>query len=123
MIGSKLRNSDSAYLKRKHYLPLFLDPLLSVTYGVVTAGTYSLLYPQLNVLTVPPAVQNVTLSINIEGKWILPDESISNDSILSIGNFSAQKDGIYKFNIVNLDGITVCVIQIQLTVTNTVSGK
>ena len=106
----------------KNYLPVFLDPLLSVTYGVVSAGTYSLLYPQLNVLTVP-AVQNVTLSTNIVGKWILPDESISNDSILSICNFSAQKDGIYKFNVTNLDGIIVCVIQIQLTVTNTVSGK
>ena len=74
-------------------------------------------------LTVPSAVPNVILSVNTEGKWILPDESISNGSILSTGNFSAHKNGIYKFNMVNLDGITVCVMHIQLTVTNTVSGK
>ena len=105
------------------YYLTFLVPLLSITYGVVTAGTYSSNNLQLNVLTIPSAVQNVTLSINIEGKWILPDESISNDSILPIDNFSTHKNGIYKFNATNLDGISVCVIQIRLTSINTISGE
>ena len=68
----------------------------------------------MNTLSVPSAVQDITLSSNIEGKWTLPDNSESTSSVLTIPNFSSQNNGAYKFYINNWDGVEVCVIQIIL---------
>ena len=76
----------------------------------------------MNTLSVPSAVQDITLSINIEGRWILPDNSNSTNSILTIPNFSSQNNGVYKFYINNWDGVKVCAIQIELTTSNTING-
>ncbi|KAI6654008.1 hypothetical protein LOD99_11463, partial [Oopsacas minuta] len=43
-----------------------IAPLLTISYGVVPAGSVSLLYPDVNTLAVPSAVQDVILSINID---------------------------------------------------------
>ena len=76
----------------------------------------------MNTLSVPSAVQDITLSINIEGKWNHSDNSQSTNSILTIPNFSSQNNGVYKFYINNWDGAEVCAIQITLTTTSTVTG-
>ena len=68
----------------------------------------------MNTLSVPSAVQDITLSINIEGKWTLPNNSNSTNSVLTIPNFSSQNNGVYKFYTNNWDGTEVCVIQITL---------
>ena len=96
--------------------------MLNISYGVVLDKSYSLVYPELNELSVPSAVQTITLSINIEGKWNLPDNSNSTDSILIILNFSSQNNGVYKFFINNWSGIEVCAIQINLTTTTAIKG-
>ena len=71
----------------------------------------------MNMLLVPSAVQDITLSSNIEGKWTLPDNSNSTNSIQTIPNFSSQNNGVYKFYTTNWDDVEVCVIQIDLTIT------
>ena len=76
----------------------------------------------MNTLSVPSAVQDITLSINIDGKWTLPDNSQLTNSILTIPNFSSQNNGVYKFYIINWDGVEVCAIQITLTTTTTITG-
>ena len=81
-------------------------------------GNYSLAYPAMNSLLVLSAEQDVTLSTNIEGKWNLPNNSNSTNSILTIPNFSSQNNGVYKFYIINWDGVEVYAIQIDL-----ISGK
>ena len=73
-------------------------------------------------LSVPSAVQDITLSINIEGKWTLPNNSNSTNSVLTIPNFSSQNNGTYKFYIINWDDVEVCAIQIELTTSNTIIG-
>ena len=96
--------------------------MLNISYGVVFAKSYSLVYPELNELSVPSAVQTIILSINIEGKWNLPDNSNSNNSKLTIPNFPSQNNGTYKFYINNWSGIEVCAIQINLTTTTAIKG-
>ena len=76
----------------------------------------------MNTLSVPSAVQDITLSINIEGKWTLPDNFNSTNSVLTIPNFSTQNNGVYKFYTNNWDGVEVCVIQIDLTTTTAITG-
>ena len=76
----------------------------------------------MNTQLVPSAVQNITLSINIEGKWNRPDNTNSTNSILTISNFSSQNNGVYKFYINNWDGIGVCAIQITLTTITIITG-
>ena len=76
----------------------------------------------MNTLSVPSAVQDFTLLINIEGKWNHPDNSNSTNSLLTIPNFAQQNNGVYKFNIINWDGVEVCAIQINLTTTTTITG-
>ena len=76
----------------------------------------------MNTLLIPSAVQDITLSINIEGKWTLPDNSNSTNSILTIPNFSSQNNGVYKFFINNWDDVEVCAIQIYLTAAGTITG-
>ena len=75
----------------------------------------------MNTLTVPFGVQNITISINIEGKWTLPDNTELNDPVLTILNFSSQKNGVYKFYTNNWDSVEVCAIQINLTATGTIN--
>ena len=76
----------------------------------------------MNTLSVPSAVQDFTLLINIEGKWNHPDNSNSTNSLLTIPNFTQQNNGVYKFYIINWDGVEVCAIQINLTTTTTITG-
>ena len=68
----------------------------------------------MNTLSVPSAVQDITLTPNIEGKWTLPNNFNSTNSVLTVANFSSQNNGVYKFNIHNWDGVEVCAIQIIL---------
>ena len=68
----------------------------------------------MNTLSVPSAVQDITLSINIEGNWTLPDNSNSTNSLQTILNFSSQNNGVYKFYTNNWDDVEVCAIQIIL---------
>ena len=78
----------------------------------------------MNELSVPSAVQDITLSINIEGKWTLPNNKESSNSVLTIPNFSSQENGEYKFYTNNWDGVEMCAIQIDLTTTTetTITG-
>ena len=68
----------------------------------------------MNTLSFPSVVQDITLSINIEGNWTLPDNSESTNSVQTILNFSSQNNGVYKFYTNNWDDVEVCAIQIIL---------
>ena len=100
----------------------FLVPTISISYGVVPVGNYSSVYPTVNTLTIPSVVQDITLSINIEGKLTLPDNSNSTSSILTILNFSSRNNGVYKFYSTNWDDVEVCSMQIDLVTTTEITG-
>ena len=117
--GISIQNNKSVFIISYYF---FLVPTISISYGVVPVTSYSSVYPAMNTLSVPSAVQDITLSINIEGKWNHPDNSNSTNSILTIPNFSQQNNGVYKFYIINWDGVEVCAIQITLTTTTTITG-
>ena len=76
----------------------------------------------MNTLSVPSAVQDITLSTNIEGKWTLPDNSESTSSVLKLLNFSLQNNGVYKFYTNNWDDVKVYAIQIEFTTSNMING-
>ena len=92
----------------------FLVPTIYISYGLVPVGSYSSVYPAMNTLSVPSSEQDVTLLTNIEGKWNLPNNSNSTNSILTILSFSSQNNGVYKFYITNWDGVELCALQIIL---------
>ena len=72
---------------------------------------------------IPSAVQEITLSMNIEGNWALPDDSQSTNSILTIPNFSSHNIGVYKFYIKNWDKIEVCAVQIHIGIIGMFTSK
>ena len=76
----------------------------------------------MNTLSVPSTIQDITLLINIEGKWTLPDNSNSTNSLLTIPNFSSQNNGVYKFYINNWDGIEVIAMEITLSSSPALTG-
>ena len=84
---------------------------------------FSRVYPVVNEFMIPSTVQNISLSVNIEGKWTLPDNSNSTNSILTIPNLSSQDIGVYKFYIKNWDGVEVCAFQIDIGIVGMFAGK
>ena len=68
-------------------------------------------------------MQEITLSMNIEGNWTLPDDSQSTNSVLTIPNFSSRNIGDYKFYIKNWDDIEVCAVQIHLGIIGMFKSK
>ena len=52
-----------------------LVPELTIRYGSIVGETFSSVYPAVNSITVPISTRDISLSINIDGKWNLPDNS------------------------------------------------
>ena len=89
-------------------------PILTFKYSSIVGETFSSVYPAENSITVPISTRNITLSINIDGKWNLPDNSNSSNSVLSIAIFGTANAGLYKFYISNWDGVEQIAIQLQI---------
>ena len=68
----------------------------------------------MNRITVPLQFSGVSLSININGKWNLPNNSNSTGSTIMISSYTISNGGVYKFYASNFVGEEVCVMQIEL---------
>ena len=91
-----------------------LVPELTIRFGTIVNETLSSVYPAENSITVPISTRDITLSINIDGKWNLPDNSNSSNSVLSIAIVSTADPGLYKFYISNWDGEEQIAMQLQI---------
>ena len=87
---------------------------MTITDSSGFTGNFSILFPDFNEFIVQSSGSDITLSINIDGKWNIPDNSNSTNSTLTIPNFTQQNNGVYKFYINNWDGVEVCAIQVLL---------
>ena len=68
----------------------------------------------MNRITVPLQFSGVSLSININGKWNIANNSNSTNSTIMISEFTISNVGVYKFYGSNFVGEEVCVMQIEL---------
>ena len=93
-----------------------LAPLVYLSYGARPTKSFSMMFPDMNEFIIPSTESDISLSTNIEGKWTLPDNTESTNSVLIIPNFSSHNDGVYKFYTNNWDGVEVCAIQILLII-------
>ncbi|KAI6658178.1 Macrophage mannose receptor 1 [Oopsacas minuta] len=91
-------------------------PQIILQYGDLIIEKFSSVYPVMNNIEIPIGITNISISNTIEGRWMLPDGSYS-FSTLEILTFTSQYKGVYKLYITNWDGLEVCAIQINITVT------
>ena len=84
--------------------------------GSMIYGTFFSVNPSVNDFAVPISTSDMTISINLEGKWSLPDNSNLFNSQVTISTFSSQNAGLYKFYITNWDGAEQCAMQLRLNV-------
>ena len=96
----------------------FLAPVLTIRYSSIVSETFSSVYPAENSITVPISTRDITLSINIDGKWNLPDNSNSFNSELTIAIVSTANAELYKFYINNWDGEELIAMQLRIHLTN-----
>ncbi|KAI6647147.1 Receptor-type tyrosine-protein phosphatase C-like [Oopsacas minuta] len=95
---------------------VLLLPQIILQYGDLIIGKVSSVYPVMNNIEIPIGIKNISISNNIEGRWMLPDGSYQFFT-LAISTFTSQNNGVYKLYITNWDGLEVCAIQINITVT------
>ena len=88
--------------------------MLDVTYEQFFAGRHSLLYPAMNNLRIALETPDISLSMNIVGKWSTPLATNSTGSTIQISEFLNEYVGIYTFYTYNWDGVEVGVVQIQI---------
>ena len=81
-----------------------------------------LTYPATNELNIPLNTTDISLSLNIIGKWSLPNGTNSSGSTFEISEFMNESAGIYTFYTYNWDDIEVG-IQIHIQSLPAVEGK
>ena len=76
----------------------------------------------MNTVSIPLSTQEVSVSINIDGKWsILGDTNVSSSTV-DIGTFMGADAGLYTFYTNNWDGVEVIVMQITILSSPTLTG-
>ena len=85
------------------------------------AGSYSLIYPSINDLSIPLETKSVSLVINVVGKWSTPNGTNSTDSIFQISEFMNESVGVYTFYANNWDDLEVG-IQINIIAVPAIEG-
>ena len=54
-------------------------------------------YPTTNTVSIPLSIQEVSLSINLVGKWNIPGDTNISNSTVGIGIFMEAHAGLYTF--------------------------
>ena len=75
---------------------------------------FTSLSPTMHNATVDFLTENVFLSINVFGKWILPDNTNYTHSQINYQVFTPMLCGIYHFVIIDIDGVEKMVMKIQI---------
>ena len=87
-----------------------LVPNLYVKYEPFLAGSYPLIYPAMNNLTIPLETTDISLTLNIIGKWSTPDGMNSTGSTFQISEFMNENVGVYTFYTNNWDDVEVGIL-------------
>ena len=87
---------------------------MTIRYGSIVGNTFFSVNSIVNTINVPLSTKDITISINLDGKWNLPDNSNIPNSDLTISTFSSQDSGLYKFYIINWDGKEECAMQLRI---------
>ena len=85
------------------------------------AGSYPLIYPSINDLSIPLETQSVSLVINVVSKWSTPDGTNSTGSTFQISEFMNESVGVYTFYTNNWDDLEVG-IQINIIAVPAIVG-
>ena len=96
----------SIHIRVFHYLV----PTLDVKYELYIAGSHPLAYPATNDLTIPLNTTDISLTLNIIGKWSTPDGTNSTGSIFQISEFMNENVGVYTLYTNNWDGLEVGIL-------------
>ncbi|KAI6653443.1 hypothetical protein LOD99_3662 [Oopsacas minuta] len=89
-------------------------PVITLNAGSVVS--YPLLPEDPNKAYLDLLSQNVALSVNLVGRWRLPDYSWFTGSSMTFSTFQLSDQGLYKFYVTDLDNVDRLAIQIDLTV-------
>ena len=98
-----------------------LVPTLVVKYELFVAGSYQLVHPSINDISIPLETQDVSLTMNLVGKWSTPNGVNSTGSTFQISEFMNESLGVYTFYTNNWDDVEVG-IQINVTSVPAVAG-
>ena len=93
---------------------------MTIRYGSIVGNTFYSVNPTVNTINVPLSTKDITISINLHGKWNLPNNSNITNFELTISTFSSQDSGLYKFHIINWDGKEECAMQLRID--STIAG-
>ena len=85
------------------------------------AGSYPLIYPSINNLSIPLKTQSVSLVMNVVGKWSTPDGTNSIGFLSQISEFMNESVGVYTFYTNNWDDLEVG-IQIRIISVPVIEG-
>ncbi|KAI6650284.1 Low affinity immunoglobulin epsilon Fc receptor isoform X2 [Oopsacas minuta] len=89
-------------------------PVITLNAGSVVS--YPLLPGDTNSAYLDLLSQNVVLSVNLVGRWRLPDYSWVTASSITFPTFLLSDQGLYEFYVKDLDNVETLAIQIDLTV-------
>ena len=78
------------------------------------------IYPNTNQFSTRGLKQNFTLSMNIDGRWKLPDGTYQTGSIITYPYLLQQYTGLYTFYLYKWDGNEVPAIQTNITTTDNI---
>ena len=95
------------YIYTSVYIFNCLVPTLDVKYELFIAGSYPLIYPSTNNLTIPLETTDISLTLSIAGKWSTPYGTNSTGSTFQISEFMNENIGVYTFYANNWDGVEV----------------
>ena len=93
---------------------------MTIRYGSIVGNTFFSVNPTVTTINVPLSTKDITISINLNGKWNLPNNSNVTNSELTISTFSSQDSGLFKFYIINWDGKEECAMQLRID--STIAG-
>ena len=100
----------TTYMKIAIYIFHCLVPTLVVTYGLFLADSDPLAYPVTNDLTIPLETTDISLILNIVGKWSTPDGTNITGSTFQISEFMNENVGVYTFYTNNWDGVELGIL-------------
>ncbi|KAI6661277.1 C-type mannose receptor 2 [Oopsacas minuta] len=100
-------------------------PMITVSTSI-SYQQHTTLYPGVNNISLQISVRNFSISTNLQGRWILPNNTNSSSQTISYGTLDYEYFGLYQFYTMTWDGIEVLAIQADLIrngyfVTSTVS--
>ena len=99
-----------------------LVPEISVNYYQFLSSSHTDTYPTTNTVSIPLSTQEVSVFINIYGKWTIPGDANISSSTVDIGTFMEAEAGLYTFYTNNWDGVEVIVMQITILSSPALTG-